>query len=594
MRDNPVDMAAGFQNRLGRPATGGGRLALAVFFSVFLAVGLLFEGLMVRDFAHAARSRSWPETPCEIVSSRVEQSGHYYTFEVEYRYRAGGRERTSRQDGLKKNTSSDYSEVQRRMLRYPAGAQAICYVNPESPNEAVLERASLWSGFGLLFPLIFVAIGGGGIFFCVRGFIRDRRGRNEPEALASQPLSARAGNIQGRKILIAFFGVFFLTGAAVFFFTFVRPVLRIIDARGWERTSCVVISSEVTRHSGSKGGSTYSVNILYSYEVKGREYRANRYNFMGGSSSGYDGKAAIVNRHPPGAKTFCYVNPRDPTDAVLEPGVTADLWFGLIPLVFVVVGVGGLYFTLRSKKQDGASLSPQVEERMRRFFPGAANSGRPLVRDEAEASPSRVLKPQFSPGAKLLGIICVAAFWNGIGSVFVWQVIQSWRKHNPEWFLTVFMIPFVAIGLVMIGYVFYMFLSLFNPRPRLTVTPGDATLGGPLDVRWELSGRTDRISRLSVRLEGREEATYRRGTSTSTDKSVFAKIELFNTTDRAAIRSGQARVVVPPDLMHSWASGHNKIVWSLQIHGDIQWWPDVKEEFPFTVLPQRTASTKMP
>lgn len=67
---------------------------------------------------------------------------------------------------------------------------------------------------------------------------------------------------------------------------FLIPVLKIDEAKEWPETSCVVISSQVMSHSDSDG-TTYSVDISYSYEVGGREYKSNRYGFMMGSSSGY-------------------------------------------------------------------------------------------------------------------------------------------------------------------------------------------------------------------------------------------------------------------------------------------------------------------
>ena len=54
-----------------------------------------------------------------------------------------------------------------------------------------------------------------------------------------------------------------------------------------------------------------------------------------------------------------------------------------------------------------------------------------------------VLKPKTSRIGMLIGITCMAVFWNGIVSVFVWQVIESWRSGHADWFLTLFMIPFV-------------------------------------------------------------------------------------------------------------------------------------------------------
>jgi hypothetical protein len=41
--------------------------------------------------------------------------------------------------------------------------------------------------------------------------------------------------------------------------------------------------------------------------------------------------------------------------------------------------------------------------------------------------------------------------------------------------------------------------------------------------------------------------------------------------------------------MHSFEAGHNKIIWSLRVHGDIYRWPDVKDEYPIVVLPMRHA-----
>ena len=61
-----------------------------------------------------------------------------------------------------------YSDVQELVQKYPPGLSSFCYVNPGNPGEAVLERDSLLIGLVLLFPLIFVVIGAGGIYFTWR------------------------------------------------------------------------------------------------------------------------------------------------------------------------------------------------------------------------------------------------------------------------------------------------------------------------------------------------------------------------------------------------------------------------------------------
>jgi hypothetical protein len=141
----------------------------------------------------------------------------------------------------------------------------------------------------------------------------------------------------------------------------------------------------------------------------------------------------------------------------------------------------------------------------------------------------------------------------------------------------------VGVGLV-VG-AFYALLALFNPRCALTLGRGDLALGETAELRWEFTGRFDRIHRLVLRVEGREEATYRRGTSTYTDKNVFYALDLVDTLRPAEIRSGTARFTVPADTMHSLSAGNNRIVWGLVVHGHIHGWPDVKDEYALTVGP---------
>ena len=146
--------------------------------------------------------------------------------------------------------------------------------------------------------------------------------------------------------------------------------------------------------------------------------------------------------------------------------------------------------------------------------------------DENTAGAALVLKPAASPLGKFFGILCVALFWNGIVSVFLGVLFQSGKSGHFQWFLGLFLVPFVLIGLGMIGAVGYFFLSIFNPRPRVTVIPGVPHLGDSIRLQWELSGRTEVLKDLRLSVTGREEATYSRGTRSSTDRNVFADIEV--------------------------------------------------------------------
>ena len=111
----------------------------SLFFLAFLAMGLFFTGLVLRDFVKTVRTYSWTRSDCEILSSQTPNTGDRSSdlrFDVEYRYRFGGQIYTSTRFALKSKTSSDYSEMQRLKLRYAAGTNAVCFVNPAAPNEA--------------------------------------------------------------------------------------------------------------------------------------------------------------------------------------------------------------------------------------------------------------------------------------------------------------------------------------------------------------------------------------------------------------------------------------------------------------------------
>jgi hypothetical protein len=92
---------------------------------------------------------------------------------------------------------------------------------------------------------------------------------------------------------------------------------------------------------------------------------------------------------------------------------------------------------------------------------------------------------------------------------------------------------------------------------------------------------------LSIELEGREEATYRRGTSSVTDREVFASFGVVEQLAPAIQAIGKGRVTIPARTMHSFDAPNNKIVWVLHVRGEIPSWPDSDDEFPLTVVPQR-------
>lgn len=390
----------------------------------------------------------------------------------------------------------------------------------------------------------------------------------------------------GRGCLAPFFGIFLLAGAAMFYALTVQPLWGILSARNWVETPCKITSSQVAVHNGDDGD-TYSIEIRFEYTYDGRQFSGDRYHFMEGfSSGGRSGKQAIVDQYPVGAQRTCFVDPGDPSQAVIQRGMTADLLWGLLSLPFLAVGVGGVWFVvfgrrLKNARASGASRATSFGGASLDLIDGQGTDEAPGWEPDGPV----VLRPNWSPLAKFLGMTFVALFWNGITSIFVFIAVQSFQKGRPEWFLTVFITPFVLIGVGLILGVVYSFLSLFNPRPTLVLSRAKIPLGESAELSWKFARGAGAIRRVQVTLRGKEKATYRRGTSTYTDEEAFHTETIHDTTDPFDIREGRAEIRIPTDAMHSFQAPNNQIAWSIQFTGEVGLWPDVNSEFPLNVTP---------
>ena len=378
-----------------------------------------------------------------------------------------------------------------------------------------------------------------------------------------------------------FFGVFFAAGCWMLYSFVFQPFWGVYRASSWQPTPCVIVSSKLEENQGDDSTS-YRIDITYKYEVAGREYRSDRFQFFGlASNTGVAGKREIVRNHPPGKKTTCFVDPRNPTEAVIERGLTWDMLWGFFALPFFLVGAGGLAFTWglvkwKSRAPGQAEWMPTVKHRRHtsEWAAASAGGGGPVT-----------LKASVSPVTKLLAALLFAGIWNGVVSVVVFNLVDGIAKGRTDWVLVLFAVVFGGVGLVLIGVLIHTFLGLFTPRPILTVNTAHIPLGEMLEVGWRFRGQTGSIRRLHIYLEGREEATYRRGTRTYTDKEVFTTMTLVDTADPLEMPQGKTQLAIPADAMHSFDAGHNDIVWSLHVKGEIVRWPDVSEEYTLLLVP---------
>ena len=542
-----------------------GKGCATVFLSVFALAGFAVLFFLCRAGWDTIRTYNWTKTDCVIESSAMFDKEDRPAFEVRYSYRFGGRNYTGTRDTVGISASMNAASLQRAMQQYPKGAPAFCYVNASSPTESALRRGNLWLLLFGLIPLVFIAVGVGGIIAVWRA-----------KPASAGAVSERLGGGKLGVLGIRIFGaVFILLGGGLLYAMLIHPILKEMAAAKWPQVPCEIVSSKVGQHSGSKGGHTYSVDVRYRYTVGGREMIGTNYNFDTGTSSSMGWRAVVVVSLPSGKKTVCFVNPDDPLDAVLSVKGSPDRWFGLIPAVFLVIGL-----TIFFKAPAAARRSSVVPLGVTGSgaLPLLSHGGAGGVGGEFE------LKQANPPGCAFAAFAVFALIWNGI----VWGILLGIGSRATG--ARIFLGVFAVVGLGIAAGAFYQFLAIFNPRPVLTVSAAAVRLGGVLGVRWRFTGNVRRIVKLTISLVAREEATYRRGTSTTTDRIVFVNTVLLDSADRAQFASGSVQAEIPLDSIHTFTAPNNRIVWMLRVHGDIPKWPDVNAKFPLTVLPRETAT----
>ncbi|MEI9894352.1 MAG: DUF3592 domain-containing protein [Chthoniobacter sp.] len=388
-------------------------------------------------------------------------------------------------------------------------------------------------------------------------------------SLFRQSASVRKPSAAATGCLRLFFGLFLLVGLTFFYMATIQPVLQAIAGLRWLETPCTVDSSRVVVHhsSSARSGPTYSIEVVYHYRCEAATYTSKRYQFSNGSSSGKDRKQRIVDQYPPGRQTVCYVNPANPAEAVIQRGLNVEMAFGFFALPFVLVGGFGLYFATHL---TGAK-PPSPINAVPTFAP-------------ASAEPAR-LKPQATPLGKFFRTLFFALFWNGFMSIFAYLTFSPSHSSGVSIFAKIFVGVFCLIGLLIAAGVISAFMALFNPRVLLSARSNSVPLGGEFQFQWNVSGRADRLHKIRIVLEGREETVSRSGKSTQTHTQTFAEIPIFQSLGDEAVSQGQGRVAIPAGLMHSLNGRYNKIVWRIRVSGEVPHFPKVEEDYPINVLP---------
>lgn len=151
------------------PPAAGGRWYLVALGLCTALIGAVFVWLLARSYLRAKDMRAWPEVPCVILVSEIEerihdsQSPREFRLNVSFGYEWNGQALTGDHLSLRGSPWSSKPELARkRAAEYPVGRKTTCRVDPTRADFAVLKPDSLAPGYSIWFPGLFV-VGGLGI-----------------------------------------------------------------------------------------------------------------------------------------------------------------------------------------------------------------------------------------------------------------------------------------------------------------------------------------------------------------------------------------------------------------------------------------------
>jgi hypothetical protein len=305
----------------------------AIFMLIIWAMfpGLIIVALVVKLWEVRKASR-WPSTTGRVVVSTVQshkrqpgESGYNFGDteisnepHVEYEYQVNGRKYRGERITIGEKTAG--FELEGILARYPVGASVTVYYNPDYPEFALLERdlpmGMMVKGFGCLM-LLFIGVPLISMFVYFQGvhWLKHRLAHPERAPFVTA--------VSGFGLLVSLFAL-----------AYVR-IMR--QSASWPVTPGRIVASGVEsyidwhRENSDTGPPRryYKPSVVYSYDVKGHQYRGDRI------SPGLKISATIpaladraARRYPIGTAVNVHYNPEDPGESVLEPhtGASYLLW----------------------------------------------------------------------------------------------------------------------------------------------------------------------------------------------------------------------------------------------------------------------------
>ena len=290
-----------------------------------------------------------------------------------------------------------------------------------------------------------------------------------------------------------------------------------------------------------------------------------------------------------------------PQSTILRPGF--GFWVMVITSSsFIAIGLTGfvlqLSHTLASPEMRSALASQAKREHVRRATGSEATAANLPDLEHYTDSPGVKLTYRLAVQKGETVPLVLSAFfnmaWNAMVAVLLVVTTEQWLSGNPNWFLTALLLPCLLVSFYSVRWFFDLFRRQTGIGPTAIEIDNLPLLpGNEYQLYLCQYGRMS-FQNLKLSLVSLEEATFQQGTDVRTESREVSRIEaqISDLGDRKLAAEPEkplevdCKLSLPYDMMHSFQSEHNAVIWKIIVEGDAPKWPSFCRSFPVAVYPR--------
>ena len=372
-------------------------------------------------------------------------------------------------------------------------------------------------------------------------------------------------------------GGLFVAGLAV------RNLTRWVETQNWVATPAVIVRADLEEHTGDDS-TTYEVKARYEYEWQGVRYVGHRVGLHSGAdnigSYHQDKYLELLQNVGAGEPTTCFVDPDDPSRAVLDRGMRWGLFafMSLFATIFTGAGVGFLLLSILSMRKH------EAQQALEESYPEDP------WRWKTEWQDGRI---ESTGKAQFVMPAVMAAIWNLVSAPLAFLIPREVLDNGNKLALVGLIFPVVGIGLAVWAVRAFVRWRKFGDSVfEMSAVPG--VVGGGLVGRIVTSVDLDPSDGFHLTLSCINRVTTGSGKNRSTNERVVWQEKrhlLREPLDWDPTRSEiPVQFAVPYDAAPTEKrSDDDEILWRLELEADV---PGVDYAARFEVPVFRTIDSR--